>query len=218
MSGLTGALAYPLSGPATERPLVACWTLVLLAVFVPFLPLIPLAGYLVRVLVASVRGDPAPRLLEGARSLLAAGVVAWGLLVVYLALPAALLLVTVQGALAREGTQASLPTIGIMYAGSTAVLLLSMAGAYLWPLAVAEYSQAGSVRAAFDWSAFRRPATHGGYFVWWIVGAAALAVALALAVRTAAVPRIGPVIAGLLAAYGALLAFHLWGRAIARTL
>lgn len=211
------ALSYPVSGDATERPLLVAWVLVLLADVVPVLPLLPLYGYLLEVLVASERGTPPHPFLPDIPRLIVRGAEAAVVAVAYLAVPLVVLLVTVYGATtAVSGGLTGTPSVLTFYAGSTAVLCIAFVGAYLCPIGLLRLGTEGSVRAAFDPATLRRVGGHAGYFAGWTAGSILLGVAGALGVGISSIPRVGPVVAALVIAYGAMVAFHVWGRGAAR--
>lgn len=214
-TGWTALLGYPVAGERGEQPLLACWILVLASFVVPVLPLVPVVGYLVRVLVAGADDDAAPAFLAAPVALLRRGVGGLLVAVASLLVPAIAVVVTVYGA--AEGRTVTDPTFatGIaFYAGSTAVLCLALAGAYLCPVALYGYGRTGSLRGAVDVGAIRRVGGHAAYFTRWATGLVVLLVASAVASAALGIPRAGPVVAALLASYGAVLATHLWGRGI----
>lgn len=226
-----GALAYPFRGPQRERPVVATWVLFMVGTVVPVLPHVPAlglivpllavvaaTGYLLRVLVASERGQPAPSLVAAPLELLRDGAGCLLVSVAYLAIPFVLLAVTVHGALFtdRVPDPDSFSTLTI-YAGSTAVLVLSMLGAYLLPIGLATYGTRGSLRAAFSRSALRIVGTHAAYFAGWTAAFGTFGFVVAIAVPVASAHAGGPVLATGLLAYVSLFTVHVLGRAIART-
>lgn len=225
-----GALAYPIAGPERERPLVATWVLLLVATVVPLLPavawlglLVPVlaivlaTGYLVRVLAASQRGDPAPPVLADGWALLRDGLAGLLIGVAYLAIPVALLAGTVYGAIwsGRVAEPDAFSTLTI-YAGSTAVLVLSGLGAYLLPIALASYARGPSLPAAVSRRDLSGAATHGAYFAGWTAGVGLLGTGAGVAVGVGSIHRVGPVLATALLAYVAVVTVHVWGRALAR--
>jgi len=225
-----GALAYPFRGPERERPVVATWVLFLLGTVVPVLPQVPALGlivpllavvaamgYFLRVLVASERGESAPPLLVAPLELLRSGAGSFLVSVVYLAIPFVLLTVTVHGALLtdRAPDTDSFSTLTI-YAGSTAVLALSLLGAYLLPIGLATYGTRGSIRDAFSRTPLRVVGTHAAYFAGWTAAFGVFGFVVAIAVAAATAHALGPVLATGLLAYVSPFAVHVVGRAIAR--
>lgn len=225
-----GALVYPLSGPGRERPVIGMWVLCLVGTVVPLVPVVPAlgllvptlttvsaVGYLLRVLVASERGDPAPRLLSKPLALVRNGVGALVVAGVYLAIPVLLLVVTVHGALVtdRVPDADSFSTLAI-YAGSTTVLVLSLAGAYTVPIGLATYGERRSVRSAFSRRELRTVGTHAAYFAGWTATMGLFAFVLAIAVGVGSAHVGGPVVATGLLAYASVVTAHVLGRAIAR--
>jgi hypothetical protein len=219
-------MAYPFGGPKRERPFLVLWILLLLATVTLRLRyvytagivlLIPVAGYQVRLLVASKDGNTAPPVLVDFVVLLRRGI--GGLLITacYLAVPGILLVVTIYGALYtdRVPDPASVSSL-VFYAGSTTVLSVSLIGAYLLPIALVAYGRTGSLRSAFSGSALRAVATKGAYFAGWTAAVGAFGFVAAVAVSVADVARIGPVVATALLAYVSMVTTHVWGRALAR--
>lgn len=209
--------AYPITGEARERPLLACWVLVLLGFLVPFVPLIPLFGYLVRVLVRSADGDTeCPPFLTDGFELIRLGVGATVVLVCYLVVPLVLLLVTINGVLESSRALEGFTRTVIALSGSTVVLLLSLLAAYVLPLALTHYGRERRLRAAFDRSAISSLARRLNVFVGWVTALVVLTVGGAIGNALVTVSRVGPVLAALALAYTVVLASHHVGYAIAR--
>jgi len=230
MADWRAALTYPFGSPERELPVVTVWVCLLLAIVAPILRivsalgllasvifLLPVFGYLVRLAVASEEGQAAPFLLEDPFGLLRRGLGGFLISFVYLIVPFVLLLVTIHGAIYTD--QVPDPnsfSVLTIYAGSTAVLVLSLTGAYLLPIALATYGQEGSLRAAFSWSRLRPVTTKAAYFAGWAAGLGIFAFVTAIAVGLSGVHRAAPIIATAMMAYTLLLVVHVWGRALAR--
>jgi len=214
-----GPFGYPFGGAGRERPLVACWVLGMLAALLPdagVVTLVPVVGYLVRVLDASAVGDEAPEMGADVAKLLRQGVGGVAVAVGYLTVPGVALLVTVYGATTTSAGAGIGAGQGVaLYAGSTVVLSLFLLAAYLVPAGIAVYAKQESLRAAFSIASVTPLAGHAAYFSRWMAGAVALSMASAVASVSLQVHRAGPVIASLLAVYGAVLACHVWGRGVA---
>lgn len=230
MADWRGALTYQFGGPERELPVVTVWVCLLLAIAAPILRfvnalgllasvlfLLPVFGYVVRLLVASEDGEEAPSLLDDPLRLLRRGVGGFLVTFVYLAIPFVLLLVTIYGALYTEQTPDpnSFSSITI-YAGSTAVLVLALTGAYLLPIALGSYGQERSLRAAFSWSRLRPVITKAAYFAGWTAGVGIFGFVTAIAVNLSSVHRGAPIVATAMVAYTLLFTVHVWGRALAR--
>ena len=206
-----------MSGDAVERPLLLAWILIALSFLVPLLPLIPLLGYLGTVVAASARGDGVVPPIPGARSLLFDGVRATAVVLAFLLIPVAALLVTVIAALEGSPSRTDEFVGGLfVYGASTAALVGFLAGAYLCPVALARLGTDDSLRAAFDGSALAEAGGHAAYFLGWVVGFVAFVALGLVATALVSVPRLGPLLAALVLAYGSVLACHVWGRSLAR--
>ena len=125
----------------------------LLAVWVPLVPFLAVAGYLLRVLsrtaeAGRIRGVAAPS-WRPVGLLLADGVRAVGVTVAYLAVPVALFVVTLGGPL--EVLDPTGTTDGLLFlVGSTVVLFLGLALGYPLPAALAAVASERRFRAGFD--------------------------------------------------------------------
>lgn len=215
-STATAVLAYPIGGSERERPLLAVWVLVL-GSFLLVVPAVAVVGYLVRVIDASDRDEPAPSFVADARTLLRQGIGGTGIAVVFLAGPFVALLITVYGAMfGVEGVEPGSTSTFVVYAGSTVVLFLSLLGAYLLPIALFRYGRTDSLRAAFSRTWLRGAATHGAYFAGWTLGAVLATIGIGLASALFGIARIGPVLAALVLAHAAIVTCHVWGRSLAR--
>ncbi|QAU13428.1 DUF4013 domain-containing protein [Halorubrum sp. BOL3-1] len=210
----TSAVAYPVAGDAAERPLLAVWLLLALAVVVPLLPALPVVGYLVRVLAASERGDALPRFLADGRRLLQQSIGGLLACLVFLGVPFAALLVTVYGVVTLE-PGANAP-VGRILAGSTAMLFVALLGLYLLPISLTVYGQEGSIRRALSPGALRPVAGHPAYFFGWTLGFTALVVTVGVGGALFTLSRIGPLVGTFVLAYGLLVTAYLWGRAVER--
>lgn len=212
-----GTLAYPVSGATTERPLLACWVLVLLGFLVPVLPLIPFVGYLVRVLVVSARGDPdPPAFLDDLSGLVRLGLGGTVVAVGYLAVPVVLLLVTVNGALGFSGELDGFVESLLFFSGSTIVLTLSLVAVYLFPVALISYGRERRLRAAVDRATVLSLPRRLNVFVGWAIGFVVVSVGAGVATAVLGRFRLGPVLASLVVAYTLVLASQYIGRAVAR--
>lgn len=210
-----GVFGYPLGGDERERPVLVGWILAMLGFLMgplALLPAVPFVGYLVRVIDATSRGEPAPPVGSDVRSLLRGGLVGVFVTVGYLAVPFLALLVTVYGALtAVEGSTLSFTEQLVVYGGSTAVLLLFVTACFLVPAALAVSAGDRPARAAFSPTRLRPLAGHAAYFSRWMAGAVTFGMAVSLASVALQINRAGPIVASLVCAYGAILSAHLWG-------
>lgn len=176
------ALAYPFRGEPRFDAVLVGGGLHLLAVWLPVLPFLVVAGYLVRVLEETAA---APRLREATRPdwrpvgpLLRDGAVAVGVCLAYLAVPIGLLVVTLGGPLER--TDPTGGTDGLVFlVGSTVVLLVSLAAAYPLPAALAAYARERRVRAAFDRRLLSIATRDGRYLYAVVVAATGIGVVVA---------------------------------------
>jgi hypothetical protein len=195
------ALRYPLRGEHGEKALLVAWLCVFVhAIAVPFLALVPLAGYLVSVFAATPDPDP-PSALE--RGILSRGVGAAVLGIAYLAAP--LLAAGVTFRLLLETTRA--PTGGdavVVLAGSTAVLFALAVASYLLPIGIGNYARRGSLRAGFG--GLGDAAGNAAYFVGWCSGAIVFLLGIALSSALVEMDGLALVVGSLIGAYATLVA------------
>jgi hypothetical protein len=175
---LREALRYPVRGPDAAATVAVGGGLHLLAEWVPVLPFVLVAGFLVRTLghAAGAADRPAfaPAALPGlVRDGLAGLVVA----VAYLAVPAAVLATTAWGLVGRgSGDGTGL----VVVLGATAALAFAAPFVYLLPAGLTGYAVEGRLRAAVDRSRLRRTAGSARYLVATLVGAGAVGVVAGL--------------------------------------
>ena len=156
------ALRYPFRAEGDRLPIDVILLgggLHLMAAFVPVLPLVAVAGYLVRVLDHAAgtdrrafRTDAAPPSFAGVRGLVTDGLAVFAIALAYLAPPLVLLVVTARG-IDTAAVGATGPTFGVgvgFLAGSTVTVLLALAFVYPLPAALTAYARRRRLGAAFD--------------------------------------------------------------------
>lgn len=182
---LLEALRYPFAGERRLDAVLVGGGLHLLATALPVLPLVPVVGYLVRVL-RHVATDESPgsrtALDEGPPDwrpvvpLFVDGVTAIGVVVIYLLVPIALL----AGTMAVAGGGALNPTTlgsGVLfYAGSTLVFVTALAAIYPLPAALVAYATDG-LRPAFSPNRLQNAVRDAQYLVATLTALAVLGVA-----------------------------------------
>jgi hypothetical protein len=219
---LRAALRYPTRDQDAVFTLLVGGGLHLLAVWIPVLPYVFVAGYLVRVLShttsggrAALRDEAGAPRFDRPLTLLRDGVSAVVVAAVYLVVPVGILLVTVGGAVGGDLSLAAAGTgtqVGFLV-GSTVTILVAGTVSYLVPAAVSLYALHGRVRAAFEWRSIRRAATDARYFYGVVAG---------LALATVAGVAVGPLnrlaLGFFLAFYAEVVVTALVGRAAADAL
>lgn len=176
-SPLPDIFEYPVRGSPRFDALVVGGGLHLLAVWLPLIPFVAVAGYLSRVLAATASAGPGktaerpswrpvgPLLRDGLRLLVTA--------VGYLVVPVTLLLVTLGGPL--EGIDPTGTTDGVLFlVGTTVSTLLAFAICYPLPAALVAVAREGSLRAAVDATLVGTATRDAGYLVATLLAAAGL--------------------------------------------
>ncbi|WP_058367384.1 DUF4013 domain-containing protein [Haloparvum sedimenti] len=179
---LRALLAFPVRGSPRLDALLVGSGLHLLAVWIPLVPFVAVAGYLARVLAVASDDD---RIAETARPgwrplgpLLADGVRLTATAVAYLAVPTVLAVVTLGGPLGRidpSGTGEG----GLLLVGSTVTLFTALALAYPLPAALVAVARTRRLRAALDRRLLGVATRDGGYLFAVLVGGAGLGLAAA---------------------------------------
>ncbi|MFO8116026.1 MAG: DUF4013 domain-containing protein [Halorubrum sp.] len=179
---IPSVLTYPVRGSPRLDALVVGGALHLLAVWLPIAPLVAVAGYLARVLVATATAEPhetaerpgwrplGPLLRDGLR--LSATTVG------YLAVPVVLLTVTLGGPL--EEIDPTGATGGLFFiVGTTVSTLLAFALCYPLPAALVAVARERSLRAAVDATLVGAATRDAGYLVAVLLAAGGLGVTFA---------------------------------------
>lgn len=173
-------LTYPIRGSPRVDALVVGGGLHLLAVWIPVLPFVAVAGYLARVLAATATVDPDTAAdrpdWRPVGSLLRDGLRLFATAAGYLAVPAVLLGVTLGGPL--EAVDPTGATDGFFFiVGSTVSTVLALALCYPLPAALVAVARERSLRAAVDTTLVGAATRDAGYLVATLLSAGGLGVA-----------------------------------------
>ena len=176
----TSLLTYPIRGSPRVDALVVGGGLHLLAVWVPVVPFVAVAGYVARVLAATATVDPATAAdrpdWRPVGSLLRDGLRLFATAAGYLAVPAVLLGVTLGGPL--EAVDPTGATDGVFFVvGSTVSTVLALALCYPLPAALVAVARERSLRAAVDTTLVGAATRDAGYLVATLLSAGGLGVA-----------------------------------------
>ncbi|APW99177.1 hypothetical protein CHINAEXTREME_15985 [Halobiforma lacisalsi AJ5] len=141
-------------------------------------PVVALLGYLLRVVERSVRGCDDPPGFRPFAGLAWKGCRLSVLTVAYAVVPVFVVAAAVAGL--RRLPVASADEIGFvgalsLFGISTAVLLVVLSFAYVYPAAVGRLAAGGSLREALGLRSYRSVIGHGSYFIAWTVAALFLA-------------------------------------------
>ena len=175
-------LTYPIRGSPRFDAVIVGGGLHLLAVWLPVLPFIAVAGYLARVLATTAAADshveperpgwrPVGPLLRDGLRLIATTIG-------YLAIPVVLLTVTLGGPL--EGIDPTGTTDGLFFLiGSTVSTMLAFAICYPLPAALVAVARERSLRAAVDGTLVGTATRDAGYLVATLLAAGGLGITAA---------------------------------------
>lgn len=211
---------YPFRSDRGVDTLLIGGGLHLAAVYIPIVPLIVVAGYLVTVLAATASRDRLTRFeslpaFEDVLSTTRLGVGGSAIIVAFLLPAGGMLLITVFGITNRAPTPTAVDfgtSLGFV-AGSTASLLLALSVLYVLPAALVSYVSRRRLRAAFDPQVLVTAATDGAYFYNVTVGLVVGSLLLTLAGGLVDV-----VVGFFLAFYAELVMVGYWSRGASQAL
>ncbi len=175
-------ITYPLRGSPRFDALLVGGGLHLLAVWLPVLPFVAVAGYLARVLSTTAttpsHTEPERPGWRPVAPLLKDGIRLFVTCLGYLLVPVTLLVVTLGGPL--EGIDPTGTTDGVIFlAGTTVSTLLAFALIYPLPAALVAVAREQTLRAAIDTTLIGAATRDAGYLVATLLSAAGVAVAAA---------------------------------------
>ncbi|MFW6321459.1 MAG: DUF4013 domain-containing protein, partial [Halohasta sp.] len=164
---------YPFRSDRGVDTLLIGGGLHLAAVYLPVVPFVLVAGYLLRVLAETAERDRLDRFevlpsvsVDDLGSLFRLGLGGSAITAAYFLPASGMLLITVFGLTNQAPTpgEIDLGTSLAFVAGSTASLLLAISVLYLLPAALVGYVRRRRLQAAFDLDALSRAAADGVYF------------------------------------------------------
>ena len=179
------------------------------------IPAIFVAGYLVRVLRATMHGDDAPPQFDDWGDLGRDGLYAVALAFVYGFLPAVLLAVTAAfaGLVAGPGPRSGLLVGGVLLVGGLLALALGLLASYVVPAAVANYAEQGRLGAGFAVADLRPVLASGTYAMAWLLGAVVILGAGVVTGLLSVVPLVGTFVGAFVSFYAVAAAYYLVGHA-----
>jgi len=210
---ITESLTYLRESDGWVKTVVIGGLLTLLGFLV--VPTVLVAGFLVRILRATMHGDDTPPRFDDWGSLAGDGLRAFAIALVYGLIPALLIAVTagLAAAAAGPGPRTGLVVGAVTFVGGLLALVFGLLAAYIVPAAVANYAEQGSIRSGFAVGDLRPVLTSGTYATAWVMG---FAVILGAAVVTAllnVVPLLGTVAGAFVSFYAITAAYYIVGHA-----
>jgi len=178
-------------------------------------PTVLVAGYLVRVLRATMHGDDAPPQFDDWSDLAGDGLRAFAIAIVYGLVPAILVGVTagLAAAAAGPGPRTGLVVGAVSLVGGLLALALGLLAAYIVPAAVANYAEQASFRAGFAVGDLRSVLTSGTYATAWLMGFAIIFGAGIVTAVLNVVPLLGTVVGAFVSFYAITAAYYIVGHA-----
>ncbi|MDS0294830.1 DUF4013 domain-containing protein [Halogeometricum luteum] len=182
-------------------------------------PTILVAGYLVRVVRATMRGDEQPPVFDEWGDMAVDGLKAAAIALVYGLVPMVVAGVLVAGSLftifVGQGSNGANVLGGLGFlAGLLVSVVLGLLAAYVIPAAVANFVETDRVGKAFSFGDLRPVLTSGKYFTAWISGFAVIFVAgIVAGMLSGILPFIGAIPGAFLGFYAAVAAYYMIGHA-----
>lgn len=181
-------------------------------------PTILVAGYLVRVVRATMHGDEQPPVFDEWGDMAVDGLKATVIALVYGLVPMIVAGVLVAGSLftlfVGQGSNGASILGGLGFlVGLLASLVLGLLAAYVIPAAVANFVETDRMGKAFSVGDLRPVLTSGKYFTAWISGFAVIVVAGIVGGVLNAIPVLGLVASAFLGFYAAVAAYYMIGHA-----
>lgn len=182
------------------------------------LPLFAVAGYLVRVLDRTARGDDEPPVFDDWGELIVDGLKASAIAFVYALVPTVVLVgFLLSGGLLGASGSDVLGTIGGIgiFAGLLVWLALSLLVAYAVPAALANFAETRRVGAGFEPATMRRVLMDKTYATGWLTAFAIIVVGGVVSSLLNVVPLLGFIASAFVGFYTAVAAYyvigHTWG-------
>jgi hypothetical protein len=181
-------------------------------------PILPVYGYLVRVLRAGMDDSPEPPVFDNWGELVREGVVAFVVILVYQLIPLVVFAVTVGGSVAAMATGsragAGLGIAGLI-GGITVSGILALVFGYFGLVGLGNFARKGTLGSAFDVSLITDVALSREYAVPWLYGVGFVLVAGVVTSLLNVVPVLGAIVGVFVVFYSQICAFKLWGMGFA---
>lgn len=178
-------------------------------------PLFAVAGYLVRVLDRTTRGDDKPPAFDDWGDLIVEGAKASVIAFVYALVPTFVLIAFVVsgGLLGASGSEilGAIGGIGIV-AGLFVWLTLSLLVAYAVPAALANFAETRRLGAGFEWKTMRRTLVDKTYATGWLTAFAILFAGGVVSSLLNVIPIVGFIASAFVGFYVAVAAYYVIGR------
>ncbi|MDL5361285.1 DUF4013 domain-containing protein [Halalkalicoccus sp. NIPERK01] len=181
-------------------------------------PLFAVAGYLVRVLDRTAKGDDEPPVFDDWGELIVDGLKASAITFVYALVPTVVLIgfMASGGLLSASGSDVlgAIGGIGI-FLGLLVWLALTLAVAYAVPAALANFAETRRVGAGFEWATMRRVLVDRTYATGWLTAFAIVFAGAIVSSLLNMVPLLGFIASAFVGFYVAVAAYyvigHTWG-------
>lgn len=211
MVSIGDAITYPMESDDWITTILIGGVLSLLSFLI--VPIFLVFGYQIRVVRARLDGDPVPPTFGDWGELLADGLKAFVIYVIYLLVPTIVFVVTVGGAIAAAATggEEGIPAaITGAIGGFLISFLLSLIFGYFAAVGIVNFARRDSVGAAFDFGTIIDVATDMEFLVAFLI---AVAVAIGFGIVNGAlnvVPILGTIAGIFVIFYGQIVTAYIW--------
>lgn len=211
MRSLGEALRYPMESDEWIKTVLIGGVLSILGFLL--IPLLPVYGYLVRVIRYNLAGDPEPPTFGDWGELFTDGIQFLVIGIVYLLVPAIVGTFTVGGSIAaiatgtQEGAMAGLAGLAV---GFLLTFLLSLVFGYIGVAAILNFVHEDRLGAAFDFDAIRTTVMSRDYAVAWLLSLVVFLGASIVSGVLNVVPFLGAIVSAFVFFYVEMVAATLW--------
>ncbi|WP_435063632.1 DUF4013 domain-containing protein [Halobaculum sp. EA56] len=177
------------------------------------LPLLPVYGYIVRVIRHSLEGDPEPPTFDDWEELVVDGAKAFVIGVVYMLVPGIVGAVAVGGSVVAiaTGTRGGAATgVAGLVVGTLLTFVLALVFGYVAVAAVVAFADDRRVGAAFDVGTIRPVVLSGEYATAWALSVGVFVAAGVLVGVLNGIPILGAVVGAFVFFYAQIVAARLW--------
>lgn len=177
------------------------------------IPLLPVYGYIIRVIRHRLEGDRRPPTFGDWEALFVDGVKAFVIGFVYLLIPGIVGTITVGGSIAamatgtRGGAAAGLAGLGL---GLLLTFVLALVFGYVAVAAIVNFAKEGRVGAAFDFATIKPVVFNGDFATAWALSVVVFIGASVVVGILNVIPVLGAVIGAFVIFYAQMVAGHLW--------
>lgn len=211
MGTIEAALRYPMEHDDWVKTVLIGGVLSLFSFLL--LPILPVYGYLVRVIRQRLADEPKPPVFDDWGDLFVDGLRALVVIIAYMLVPMVVGTITVGGSIVAlaTGTEAGAAAgLGGLFVGFLLTAVLALVFGYIAAGALVNFVREDSVAAAFDFGTIRQVVTQREYAVAWLFSVAVLVGASIVTGFLNVIPFLGAIVGAFVLFYVEIAAARLW--------